>query len=216
MITAKQIGKTYRKDNKDIVVIDNLSLSIPAGDFLAIVGSSGSGKSTLLMMLGGMMAPSKGSIWIDDDSLYDLTVEGRASLRQKKIGFVFQTFHLIPYLTALQNVQLPLMVSRSSEKEQQERAQSLLERMGLKDRTHHKPSELSVGQQQRVALARMLANDPTIILADEPTGNLDPRTAQEMVDFLSELNREKRTVILVTHDQKVAKSAKHIHTLRPT
>jgi putative ABC transport system ATP-binding protein len=214
-IKVEQISKVYSKDNKDVVVLDRISLTVPSGDFLAIVGPSGSGKSTLLLILGGMLSPSQGEVSVDNSSLYAMNLKERALLRQKKIGFVFQTFHLIPYLTALQNVQLPLMLSVHTEKEQQEKASALLERVGLKERMFHKPSELSVGQQQRVALARMLANEPQIILADEPTGNLDPKTAENMVNFLQELNQEKRTIILVTHDEKLAKSAKRIYALAP-
>lgn len=213
MITAENVSKAYQKEGKKIAVIDDLSLQIPAGDFLTIVGPSGSGKSTLLLMLGGMLAPSQGKILVEHNSLYDLNVKQRAVLRQNKIGFVFQTFHLVPYLTALQNVQLPLMLTGHSAKEQRTKAECVLERVGLKDRMNHQPSELSVGQQQRVALARMLANDPAIILADEPTGNLDPKTAQQVVDFLFELNQENKTIVLVTHDQKIAGKAKRTVSL---
>jgi putative ABC transport system ATP-binding protein len=213
MIKADKLSKSYEKNGKQLAVIDSFSLNIPAGDFLTIVGPSGSGKSTLLLMLGGMLTPSKGRIEIENDSLYDLTIEERARLRQKKIGFVFQTFHLVPYLTALQNVQLPLMLTGHSSEAQRVKAEHLFERVGLKDRMGHYPSELSVGQQQRVALARMLANDPAIILADEPTGNLDPKTAGEVVDFLFELNQENRTVVLVTHDHKIADKAKRTVSL---
>lgn len=213
MITTENVSKVYQKNGKEITAIKSLSLQIPSGDFLSIVGPSGSGKSTLLLMLGGMLTPSQGKVKIGQDSLYDLNIEKRAMIRQKKIGFVFQTFHLIPYLTALQNVQLPLMLTKHSEKEQKEKAQYLLERFGLKDRFDHKPSELSVGQQQRIAFARMLANDPSIILADEPTGNLDPQTAQQLIEFLLELNQEDKTIVLVTHDQKIANQTKRIFPL---
>jgi putative ABC transport system ATP-binding protein len=134
----------------------------------------------------------------------------RAELRRKKIGFVFQTFNLIPYLTALENVQVPLLLTGVNERAQQERAASLLTRLGLADRLDHKPSELSVGQQQRVALARMLANDPAVVLADEPTGNLDPATSGQIIDFLEEVNREGRTVVMVTHDMRAAQRVKRI------
>lgn len=208
MITAKRLRKVYRKEGREIVAVDNISLEIPAGDFVSIVGPSGSGKSSLLLMLGGMLSPSQGEVFIEKDSIYDLDTNARAALRQKKIGFLFQTFNLIPYLTALQNVQMPLLLSGCDEKEQKEKAEALLERVGLKDRMDHKPSELSVGQQQRIALARMLANDPTLILADELTGNLDPKMTQHVINFLLELNQEKRTIVLVTHDRQVAQHAK--------
>ena len=177
------------------------------GEFVAVVGPSGSGKTTLLSMLGGMLAPSSGRIWLGDVSLYDATPANRAQLRRQKIGFVFQTFNLIPYLSALENVQVPLMLQGAGSVAEQQRARDLLARVGLEGRVHHKPSELSIGQQQRVALARTLANDPAVILADEPTGNLDPQTRQQILSFLGELCREGRTVIIVTHDPVAAERA---------
>jgi putative ABC transport system ATP-binding protein len=153
-------------------------------------------------------------VLLEGQSLYDLRSDERARLRKKKVGFVFQTFNLVTYLTALENVQIPLYLAGRDECYQQERATALLERVGLGDRLHHKPCELSVGQQQRVALARMLANDPAVILADEPTGNLDPETTQQVVRFFEEVNREGRTVVMVTHDPRAAEKAKR--TLRLT
>jgi putative ABC transport system ATP-binding protein len=175
---------------------------------VAVIGPSGSGKSTFLHLLGGMLSPTEGKVSIENESLYDLTSDQRSALRKKKIGFVFQTFNLVPYLTALENVQVPLVLAGVSEDEQKRRAESLLGRLGLSDRLDHKPRELSVGQQQRVALARMLANDPALILADEPTGNLDPETSASIMDFLSELNAEGRTIVMVTHDLRLAGRAK--------
>ena len=195
-----------------MTVLSDVSLEIPPGDFVSIVGPSGSGKSTLLLALGGMLSPSSGRILLDGDSLYDLEPDQRAALRGEKIGFVFQTFNLVPYLSALENVQVPLFLGGATAEEQKSRAASLLESLGLGDRMEHKPSELSVGQQQRVALARMLANDPSIILADEPTGSLDPETSAQVIEFLDETNREGRTVVMVTHDPQVARRAKR--TLR--
>lgn len=171
---------------------------------------SGSGKSTLLLMLGGMLSPSGGRVYLDDQSIYDLDANGRAQLRKQKVGFVFQTFNLVPYLSAIENVQIPLYLVGSDDSSQQARAEELLTRVGLSDRMHHKPCELSVGQQQRVALARMLANDPAVILADEPTGNLDPETSQQVIDFLEEVNGEGRTIVMVTHDPRAAERAKRI------
>lgn len=213
MLKVENVSKIYKKGNQEVKAIDDVSLTISKGDFVSIIGPSGSGKSSLLLMLGGMLSPSIGKILIDDDSLYDLNPNQRATLRQKKMGFVFQTFNLIPYLSAMQNVQVPLFLSGKDEKTQKERAQALLERVGLGDRMEHMPSELSVGQQQRIALARMLANDPAIILADEPTGNLDPDMSQHVINFLAELNQEGRTVVLVTHDMNVAKRAKRTITI---
>lgn len=213
MLTVKNVSKIYKKRDQEVKAIDNVSLVIPTGDFVSIIGPSGSGKSSLLLMLGGMLSPSLGKVFIDDQSLYDLSPHEIASLRQKKMGFVFQTFNLIPYLSAIQNVQVPLLLSGLHEKDQKEKAQHLLERVGLHDRMDHKPSELSVGQQQRIALARMLANDPAIILADEPTGNLDPEMSQTVIKFLTELNKEGRTIVMVTHDMKVANQAKRSITI---
>lgn len=213
MIKVKNVSKIYKKGGQEIKAIDDVSLTISKGDFISIIGPSGSGKSTLLLMLGGMLSPSHGQIFIDEDSIYDLKPNKRARLRHKKMGFVFQTFNLIPYLSAMQNVQVPLFLSGMDEKIQKERAQILLERVGLGDRMDHTPAELSVGQQQRIALARMLANDPAIIFADEPTGNLDPDMSQHVMNFLTELNQEGRTIILVTHDMNVAKKAKQTITI---
>jgi putative ABC transport system ATP-binding protein len=185
-------------------------LNISKGDFVSLVGPSGCGKSTLLLMLGGMLSPTSGRVLLDGQSLYDQTADQRAQLRQQHIGFVFQTFNLVPYLTALENVQVPLYLGGVQRDQQQERGIAVLERVGLADRLDHKPSELSVGQQQRVALARMLANDPAVILADEPTGNLDPETATQVIDFFEEFNAEGRTIVMVTHDPRAAKRAKRV------
>ena len=213
MLKVKSVSKIYKKRDQEVKAIDNVSLEIPKGDFVSIIGPSGSGKSSLLLMLGGMLSPSLGKVFIDDESLYDLSPNEIAALRQKKMGFVFQTFNLIPYLSAIQNVQLPLLLGGLQAKDQVEKAKYLLERVGLDDRMDHKPSELSVGQQQRIALARMLANDPSIILADEPTGNLDPEMSQTVIKFLIELNKEGRTIVMVTHDMKVANQAKRSVTI---
>lgn len=208
MLKVKSVSKIYKTRDQEVKAIDNVSLEIPKGDFVSIIGPSGSGKSSLLLMLGGMLSPSLGKVFIDNQSLYDLNPTEIATLRQKKIGFVFQTFNLIPYLSAIQNVQLPLLLGGLHEKDQIEKARYLLKRVGLEDRMDHKPSELSVGQQQRTALARMLANDPSIILADEPTGNLDPEMGQTVIQFLIDLNNEGRTIVMVTHDMKIANQAK--------
>lgn len=208
MLKMETVSKSYNHRGPSVTVLNDVTAEIPQGDFVSIVGQSGSGKSTLLLMLGGMLSPSSGKVLFDDQSLYDLAPDGRAAVRRKKIGFVFQTFNLVPYLSALENVQVPLFLSGISEAEQETRAAKLLERFGLGDRLEHKPSELSVGQQQRVALARVLANDPSVILADEPTGSLDPETSSQVIAFLEELNQEGRTVVMVTHDPKVARKAK--------
>ena len=208
MIALQSVTKTFQHRGRPVTAMDNISLEIAQGDFVAIIGPSGSGKSTFLHLLGGMLSPTDGKVRIGGDSLYDLTSDERSALRKKKIGFVFQTFNLVPYLTALENVQVPLVLAGIAEEEQKRRAEALLGRLGLSDRLDHKPREMSVGQQQRVALARMLANDPALILADEPTGNLDPETAESIMDFLGELSGEGRTIVMVTHDLRLAGRAK--------
>ena len=207
MLKMQSVSKTYRHRGKTVKALDEATLEIRRGEFVSVVGPSGSGKSTLLLILGGMLSPAAGQVFVDGQSVYDLHPEKRAALRKKTIGFVFQTFNLVPYLTALENVQVPLFLAGRSDREQKERATALLERVGLADRLDHKPSELSVGQQQRVALARMLANDPQVILADEPTGNLDPDTGQAILAFLEETHREGRTIVVVTHDPRAARQA---------
>ncbi|MCX5874009.1 MAG: ABC transporter ATP-binding protein [Deltaproteobacteria bacterium] len=208
MLKMEAVTKTYNHRRPAIDVLSDVSLEITQGDFVSIVGPSGSGKSTLLLMLGGMLSPSAGRVEIDGQSIYDLAPDQRAALRGRKIGFVFQTFSLVPYLSALENVQMPLLLAGFDEQDQKKRAVRLLERFGLGDRLEHKPCELSVGQQQRVALARMLANDPGVILADEPTGSLDPETSAQVVGFLDQMNQDGRTVVMVTHDPGVASRAK--------
>jgi len=208
MIALQSVSKRFQHRGRPVTALDNVTLEISKGDFVAVIGPSGSGKSTFLHLLGGMLSPTEGKVRIGGDSLYDLTSDERSALRKKRIGFVFQTFNLVPYLTALENVQVPLVLAGVAEDEQKRRAEMLLGRLGLSDRLDHKPRELSVGQQQRVALARMLANDPALILADEPTGNLDPETAESIMDFLGELNGEGRTIVMVTHDLRLAGRAK--------
>ena len=212
MMKLQSVTKEYHHRGKTVRALQEATLEIARGEFVSVVGPSGSGKSTLLLILGGMLSPARGQVFFDGQPLYDLPPEQRALLRKQKIGFVFQTFNLMPYLTALENVQVPLLLAGTSEAGQQQRATSLLERLGLGDRLDHKPSELSVGQQQRVALARMLANDPAVILADEPTGNLDPETSQSILSFFDEINREGKTIVLVTHDPSAARRARR--TLR--
>jgi putative ABC transport system ATP-binding protein len=208
MLKMEAVTKNYYHRGGPVAGLVNASLEIPEGDFIAVVGPSGSGKSTLLLMLGGMLSPTEGRVLLDEQSIYDLSGDQRAVIRKNTIGFLFQTFNLVPYLSALENVQLPMWLAGEDGSCQREKASALLRRVGLGDRLDHKPSELSVGQQQRVALARMLANDPAIVLADEPTGNLDPDTSQEIMEFLSEVNQEGRTVVMVTHDPQLSARAK--------
>jgi putative ABC transport system ATP-binding protein len=214
MFRLQDATKRYRHKDGEVVALEPTTLEISRGEFVAVVGASGSGKTTLLSMLGGMLAPSSGKVWLDRESLYDASVTERARVRQHKLGFVFQTFNLIPYLSALENVQIPLMLRGAPSAADERRILELLSKVGLGSRVHHKPSELSVGQQQRVALARTLANDPAAILADEPTGNLDPETREQVLTFLEELQHEGRTVIMVTHDPAAASRATRVIKLR--
>jgi len=214
MLRMEQVCKSYQHRGQVVNALDGATIDIPSGDFVSVVGPSGSGKSTLLLMLGGMLSPTAGHVFLGTQSIYDLSSDGRARLRKENIGFVFQTFNLVPYLTALENVQIPLFLAGLDDGSQEEKATALLDRVGLGDRLDHKPTELSVGQQQRVALARMLANDPAIILADEPTGNLDPETANQVIGFFEEFNEEGRTIVMVTHDPKAAERAKSVLRLR--
>ena len=207
MFQLEQVSKVYQTADDTIAALRPATLTIAAGEFLAVVGPSGSGKTTLLSLLGGMLTPSAGKVWFDGQSLYDLSAGRRADVRRLKMGFVFQTFNLVSYLTAQENVQVPLLLRGATRREQRERASELLAQVGLADRAGHKPSELSTGQQQRVALARTLANDPAVIFADEPTGNLDLQTRDSVLSFLDELHRAGRTIILVTHDPQVARRA---------
>jgi len=203
MIELQKVHKTYvRPTGEAVRALNEISLRIERGEFLAVVGSSGSGKSTLMNVLGMLDAPSSGRYLFDDREVATLDVNEQARFRNKKIGFVFQTFHLLPRTSALENVELPLLYSdRSSIKDLERRA---LDRVGLSDRIHHTPSELSGGQQQRVAIARALVNEPDLLLADEPTGNLDRRSALEIMAIFQALNNSGRTIVLVTHDSDIA------------
>ena len=212
MIRIDNLSKIYNSKGNSVVALNEVSLSIEKGEFISIVGPSGSGKTTLLLCMGGLIHPSVGKVNIDGASIYDLDIKERAIFRLRNLGFVFQTFNLIPYLTALENVQIPLSLAGNTNGNQAERATELLEKLGLGDRLDHKPRELSIGQQQRVAIARALANNPKIIMADEPTGNLDPNTTNETVAYLNLLNQTGITVVMVTHNPGVAERAQR--TLR--
>lgn len=207
MLVMENVTKQYKHRRSTVNGLFNASVTMGSGEFVSIVGPSGSGKSTLLLMLGGMLSPTSGRVLLQGASLYDLHPNERAMMRKQHVGFVFQTFNLVPYLTAIENVQLPLFLSGTQAERQQSRATELLERVGLCDRLDHKPSELSIGQQQRVALARMLANDPQLILADEPTGNLDPDTSAMVLNFFEQIVAEGRTIVMVTHDPRAAERA---------
>jgi putative ABC transport system ATP-binding protein len=212
MFRLENVQKIYSRHGASVTAFQCPAMTIAEGEYVAILGPSGSGKTTLLSLLGGMLSPTQGRIWLGEQSLYDLSVAERAKLRRDWLGFVFQTFNLVPYLTALENVQVPLCLAGVSLKEQNERATAMLDRFGLNERLRHKPSELSIGQQQRVALARTLVSNPRVILADEPTGNLDPESRELVLNSLSECHREGRTVVMVTHDPVAAERARR--TLR--
>jgi putative ABC transport system ATP-binding protein len=213
MVTISKVSKKYIKRGYQVDALSDVSLEVEKGDFIAVVGPSGSGKSTFLLTLGGMLTPEEGKVIINGKSLYEMTPDQRSAIRLKNIGFVFQNHNLVPYLTAMENVQLPLMIAGAKKEAQEKKAQELLTKLGLGDRLGHKPSELSIGQQQRVALARVLANDPPIILADEPTGSLDPESRQKVMSFLTQMNKEGKTIIFVTHDLQNIKDIKHIYKI---
>ena len=206
MIELRGVSKTVESGGQPLTILHPLDLVVPAGQLLAVVGPSGSGKSTLLGLVAGLDEPTTGTILIDGVDITALTEDRLAELRGAKIGFVFQFFHLMPSLTAFENVLVPLEIARAPDPARA--ARNLLEEVGLTGRAHHYPSQLSGGEQQRVAIARALANAPPILLADEPTGNLDSRTGAQVVDLLIEVNRRRRsTVVLVTHDLELAQRA---------
>lgn len=207
MFLLEGISKVYRKRRTEVLAFRAEHLEIGTGEYVAVVGPSGSGKTTLLSILGGMLSPDSGRVLLEDVDVYRLSPLERTRLRGEKIGFVFQTFNLLPYLSALENVRVPLFLAGVASAIQIEQATQLLDRLGLGDRLDHKPGELSTGQQQRVALARMLCNNPRIILADEPTGNLDPESRQHVLATFDECVREGRTIVMVTHDTNAAECA---------
>ncbi|MDT7040924.1 ABC transporter ATP-binding protein [Candidatus Nitronereus thalassa] len=214
IIVLRDISKVYHAGEVKIHALSGIEITIEKGEFVAIVGQSGSGKTTLLDILGCLGQPTGGAYWLDGQNVGLLSEEELTNIRNQKIGFVFQTFHLLPRKTALENVQLPLQYAGISMGEQRTRAATLLARVGLQDRMLHFPTQLSGGQQQRVAIARALVNDPAILLADEPTGNLDSRTGQEVMAMFDALHHEGQTILLITHDQDVAQAAKRRITLR--
>lgn len=200
MIELKDVTKRYG----DTDVVKGVSLQIEEGDFLSVLGPSGSGKTTLLNMIAGILTPTRGEVLADGVSLYKLSLRERVVFRRNRFGFIFQTFNLIPYLTAAENVEVSLYLTRISRLKQKMIAGELLEMVGLGDKPNRFPSELSVGEQQRVAVARALANNPQVILADEPTGNLDSKTGEEVMNYIKQLNEGGVTVLLVTHDPQMA------------
>ncbi len=217
LITLKDIYKTYHLGEVDVPVLKGVSLEIGRGEMVALMGASGSGKTTLMNLLGCLDRPTAGQYWLDGEEVSRLTPEGRADVRNRKIGFVFQSFNLLPRTSALENVLMPLDYSlhHISEQEGQERAVKLLERVGLADRMEHHPSQMSGGQQQRVAIARALINQPSLLLADEPTGNLDSTTTEEILEMFQKLNEEEGlTIVIVTHEADVGSHCKRIIRMR--
>lgn len=206
MIQLSNISKVVRSGTEDLTILDDVSLEIPDGEFVAITGASGSGKSTLLGLIAGLDAPSSGEILIDGDSVTRMNEDQLAALRSQKIGFIFQSFHLIPSLTAFENVLIPMEIAGLADAK--DRADKLLSDVDLTNRGHHYPTELSGGEQQRIAIARAFANDPKILLADEPTGNLDSRNGGHIFELMTDLHRRNNvTLVLVTHDQTLADKA---------
>ena len=211
IIELKDVWKIYKMDEVDFPALQGANLDVQRGEFLAIVGPSGSGKSTMLNAVGALDVPSKGEIFLDGKNIAHLYESDLAQIRGKKVGFIFQSFHLIPSLSALENVMLPMTFQGFSREERLKRAKELLIAVGLGDKLNNLPSQLSGGQMQRVAIARALANNPEVILADEPTGNLDSKTGIEILSLLKKLNKEERkTLIIVTHDEKISKEADRI------
>lgn len=215
IIKLMDVWKIYKMGDVEVKALQGLDLEIKEGEFLAIMGPSGSGKSTAVNMIGCLDVPTNGRIFLDNHDISKLSESELAQIRGKKIGFIFQQFNLIPTLTALENVALPIVFQSVDREKRTKRAKELLEIVELGDRLHHRPAELSGGQQQRVAIARSLANDPEVILADEPTGNLDSSTGETVMSFLQKLNRkEGKTIITVTHDNHVANHADRIEFLK--
>jgi len=210
ILQLDNVSKTYNAGSQPLHVLKKINLEIEKGDFIAIMGPSGSGKSTLMHIAGCLDTPTSGKVIFENKDISKLSEAELAQIRNKKIGFVFQTFNLIPRTTTLDNVQLPLIYAGVEAEKRKTRARETLEQLGLKERAFHFPNQLSGGEQQRTAIARALINKPSIILADEPTGNLDSKTGKEIIDIFKKLNKEGNTVVLVTHDEQIAKNARKI------
>lgn len=214
IIKIENISKSYRRDAFDIPVLNNISFSVPEGQFLALMGPSGSGKTTLLNLIAGIDKPTSGNILVNDTDITKLSETALAKWRSSHIGFVFQFYNLLPVLTAFENVELPLLLTSLSKAERRKHVEMALQIVGLGDRMNHSPKQLSGGQEQRVAIARAIVTDPVIIVADEPTGDLDKHSAEEILTLLERLNKEfKKTIIMVTHDPHAAEKADRVRHL---
>jgi putative ABC transport system ATP-binding protein len=218
LIELRDVTKSYKRDAIEIPVLDRMSMSIDAGDYVALMGPSGSGKSTLLNLLAGIDRPSRGSVRVGDTEISSLSERALATWRARNIGFIFQLYNLIPVLTAFENVELPLLLTSLSKKQRRDHVMTALNIVGLADRERHYPRQLSGGQEQRVAIARAIVTDPTLLLADEPTGDLDAKSAAEVLSLLERLNREfKKTIVMVTHDPHAAeRAARQLHLEKGT
>ena len=214
LVEIKDVCKVYNPGENEVRALDHVSLTIDEQEFVAIIGHSGSGKSTLMNMLGCLDVPTSGEYWLHGQDVSALSDDELSDIRNREIGFIFQGFNLIPNLTALENVELPLIYRGVSKSVREELSVEALKKVGLEHRMEHKPSEMSGGQQQRVAIARAIAQAPPVILADEPTGNLDSNSTKEIMDILKGLHREGRTVILITHDNEIAAQAKRVIKIR--
>ena len=214
VVRAEGVRKIYRMGTIEVAALQGINLSIGQGEFVSIMGPSGCGKSTMMHILGCLDRPTSGRVMLDNVNVDQLDDNRLAEIRNKKVGFVFQTFNLLPKLSAIENVELPLIYAGVRFEERRKKALELLETVGLKDRAGHKPSELSGGQSQRVAVARALINNPSIILADEPTGNLDSKSGEEIIRLFAELNARGNTIIMVTHDQEIANHSRRIVRLK--
>ena len=210
LIELKDIYKIYRMGDEEVHANDGITLTICKGEFVAIVGKSGSGKSTLMNIIGALDVPTSGSYYLGGEDVSDMTDDQLADIRNRMIGFIFQQYNLLPKLNLLENVELPLLYAGVGREERRERAMASLERVGLKEKWKNMPNQLSGGQQQRVSIARALAGDPSLVLADEPTGALDSRTSREVLDFLKRLNEEGNTIVMITHDNSIAVEAKRV------
>lgn len=200
LIEINKLNKTYESGEECVMALSDIDLNIEKGDFISVMGPSGSGKSTLLTILGGLNHPTKGDVVVDDIPIYKLSLEKLADFRREYLGFIFQSFQLIPYLTVTENVMLPLSITQRTNREQVKMAEEILERIGLRGKGKRLPDQLSGGEQERVAIARALVNSPPILMADEPTGNLDSKTGKEIMDLFKSLNEEGQTIVMVTHN----------------